>query len=51
MGDGAQLVLENGLRVMQKAPDQRAFAIVHTPGGDETQKLAMINEILSMADI
>jgi hypothetical protein len=37
-GHGRQLVLEDLLRVVQQAPDQRALAVVHAAAGDEAQQ-------------
>jgi hypothetical protein len=42
MRNGAQLVLKNRFRVVQQAPDQRAFAIIYATRRDETQQFRMI---------
>ena len=37
LGDSRELVFEDRLRVVQQAADQRALAVVHRTGGDESQ--------------
>jgi hypothetical protein len=42
VGNGTQLILKNGFRVVQQASDERALPIVYTTGGNEAQQLGMI---------
>jgi hypothetical protein len=49
--DGRELVLEQHLRVVQQAADQRALAVVDAAAGDEAQQALVLVLLQVGADV